>query len=332
MDGAARYLRWAGLLVAAFLLLAPLVGDLYVTYLTTEILIFALFALAFNLVLGHAGLISFGHAAYFAMGAYACAILLTRLDWPLIASFPAAIAFTAVASAAIGAFCVRLTWIYFAMLTLAFAQLVWAVAFKWDDVTGGDTGLIGVSVPAFLETPTVFYYFTLTVVVVCTLLLRAIVNSAFGQIVVATRENPQRAEFIGVDVRRIRLAVFVISGTFSGVAGALFALFNRSVFSETAWWTQSAEVLIMTILGGMYSFIGPAVGAATLILLDRFITDYTEYWPTVLGIILLAVLFFAPSGLAGLAGAGPTRRAPKDSKDAKDTRAQQIVRRLSGHS
>ncbi len=326
MTGLSRIWKWAGLAVAVYFLVVPLSGDLYITYLSTEILIFALFAMAFNLVLGHAGLISFGHAAYFSTGAYACAIFLTRLDWSLLVSFPAAVAFSAVASLIIGAFCVRLTWIYFAMLTLAFGQLVWAVAFKWDDVTGGDTGLIGVKVPEFLSNPTTFYYFTLVVVAVSVVMLHVIANSAFGRILAATRENPQRAEFIGVSVRRMRLLAFVISGTFSGVAGALFALFNRSVFSETAWWTQSAEVLIMTILGGMHSFFGPAIGAATLIVLDRLITDYTEYWPTVLGVILLAVLFFAPSGLAGLARVRPFHvTTSQNESDAATKRADQVV-------
>jgi branched-chain amino acid transport system permease protein len=155
-------------------------------------------------------------------------------------------------------------------------------------------------VPALISTPQSFYYFVLLVTVLGTALLWVITRSAFGRILVSTRENEMRAEFVGVNVKRIQLIAFVISGTFSAVAGGLFALFNRSVFPDFAWWTMSSEVLIMAILGGIHSFLGPAVGAAAIILLDRSITEYTQYWPTVLGIILLIVLFVFPDGLAGL--------------------------------
>ena len=296
----ADWRTWGWIALAAVLLLMPLTRDLYYIYLFSEILIYALFALSFNLLLGHAGLVSFGHAAYFAIGSYTCAILLTTLKWPFFVSFTGAIALSAVAALVIGYFCVRLTAIYFAMLTLAFAQFVWALAFKLDDVTGGDTGFIGVAVPAYLDTPTSFYYFNLVVVALSAAALWFTVQSAFGRILAAVRENPARAEFVGVDVRRMHLMAFVISGTFAGVAGALFSLFNHSVFAESAWWTQSAHVLIMTILGGIGSFFGPALGAAVLILLDRITSEFTEYWPTVLGIILIVILFALPQGLIGL--------------------------------
>ncbi len=289
------------LLVLVLLLALPLAGSRYAIYLVSEILIFALFALSLNLLLGFGGLISFGHAAYFAIGAYACAIFLTTLELPFVVSFAAAILLAALCALVIGYFCVKLTQIYFAMLTLAFGQLVWAVAFKWSDVTGGDTGFIGVAVPAFLDEPAAFYYFALAVVAVSTFLLWVVVRSAFGRVLVAARENRVRAEFIGVEVRRVHHLAFVLSGSFAGVAGALFALFNHAVFVESAWWGTSAEVLIMTILGGVGSFFGPMIGAVALIVLDRLITDFTEYWPTVLAAILLAVLFFFPEGLVGVA-------------------------------
>lgn len=322
---AMRRSLWGALAVAVVLVALPLTGDLYYIYLVSEIMIFALFALSLNLLLGHAGLISFGHAAYFAIGAYACAIFLTILKLPFVVSFVGAIVLSAAAALVIGYFCVKLTTIYFAMLTLAFAQLVWAVAFKWDDVTGGDTGFIGVAVPAFVDKPTPFYYFALVVVAACSAALWLVVNSAFGRILVAVRENPVRAEFIGVDVKRMHRLAFVIAGGFAGVAGALYSLFNHSVFAESAWWTQSAEVLIMTIFGGIHSFIGPAIGAAAFIILDRIISDFTEYWPTVLALILLAVLFFFPEGLIGLARLGRARMGGAETPDAKDHGAKQVL-------
>lgn len=288
------------LAVALALVLLPLVGDRYLIYLASQIIISALFALSFNLLLGYAGLVSFGHAAYFAIGAYTVAILGTTLKWPFLLGFLAAILNAAVAALVIGYFCVRRTTIYFAMLTLAFAQLIWAIAFKWREVTKGDTGFMGVVVPDVLSAPIAFYYFALATFALSAAILWIIVNSAFGRILVATRENAMRAEFTGVDVKALRLIAFVISGAFSGVAGALFALFNRSVFPDFAWWTKSAEVLIMTVLGGMGSFFGPTIGAAALIFLERTITSYTQYWPSVLAVILLALLFFFPDGLIGL--------------------------------
>ena len=282
------------------LVLIPAIGDRYVIYLASEILIFMLFAVSLNLLLGYGGLVSFGHAAYFAIGAYVCAILLTKYQMPFVVAFGSAVAASALAAFVIGAFCVRLSKIYFAMLTLAFAQFVWAIAFKWIDMTGGDTGLIGVKVPGLLTEPTNFYLFAVVIVAGSMAILWVIVNSAFGRVLVATRENATRAEFVGVDVRRMQLLAFVISGTFTGVAGALFCLFNRSVYVETAYWTQSAEVLIMAVLGGIHSFIGPALGAGALILLHRITEEFTEYWPTVLAVILLLVLFALPNGLIGL--------------------------------
>ncbi len=302
-----RYAILIGLL-GLVLLAVPVIGSHWAVYLTAEIIIFALLALSFNLLLGYGGMISFGHAAYFAIGAYACAVFLTTLELPFFLAFPAAIVTSAAAALVIGYFCTRLTEIYFAMLTLAFAQLVWAIAFKWRDVTGGDTGFIGVRIPELLAEPVRFYYFALFVVSVCAYILWRIVNSAYGFTLVATRENRNRAEFIGVDVRRIQLIAFTLAGAFAGVAGALFAVFNQAVFVESAWWTQSAEIMIMSILGGIGTFIGPAVGAAVLILLDRFITEITAYWPTVLGCILLFILFFFPEGLTGLRGKGVTGR------------------------
>lgn len=287
-------------IVLVALALVPIIGDKFLIYLTSEIIIFGLFALSFNLLLGYGGLLSFGHAAYFAVGAYGCAVFLTTLQLPFVVAFLGAIALSSAAALVIGYFCVKLTEIYFAMLTLAFGQLVWAIAFKWVPVTGGDTGFIGVAVPEVLKDPVTFYYFALVVVTLCVAAIWILVNSAFGYTLQASRENRNRAEFIGVNVRLLQHVTFIISGTFAGVAGALFTLFNHSVFVEAAWWSTSAEVLIMTILGGIGTFFGPLVGAAALILLDRFTTEFTEYWPTVLGVILLLVLFFLPTGIMGV--------------------------------
>ncbi|HWN93089.1 MAG TPA: branched-chain amino acid ABC transporter permease, partial [Verrucomicrobiae bacterium] len=211
-------------------------------------------------------------------------------------------------------FCVRLTRIYFAMLTLAFAQIVWAICFKWNEVTGGEQGMPEIPYPdfAWLErvasvvpwlggyrTSEYFYFLTLLMVGGCLWLLRRIVGSPFGRMLTTIRENPERAEFIGVNVRRYELGAFVIAGAFAGLAGGLFGIFNRGVFPDFAYWTKSSEVLIMTLLGGMGTFFGPALGALVLLWLNQQIVSYTQYWPLILGTILVVLLFVFPGGIAG---------------------------------
>ncbi len=296
-------------IIFAALAVLPLVGSRYLIDVATEILIYALFALSLNVIIGYSGNVSFGHAAYFAIGGYANAILLTTHGWPIALALPAAVIVAMLAAAIIAYFCTRLTDIYFAMLTLAFSMFVWAVAFKWRDVTGGDDGFVGVAVPEFIGERTSFFYFTLAVVAVSVAILWIICHSAFGRALLAVRENPTRAGFVGINTRLMRWTAFVVAGTFAGVAGALFGMLHRGVFVESAFWTQSATVLIMTLLGGMFSFFGPAVGAATLFILQRLTNEYTEYWPTVLGVILLVILLFLPEGLAGLFNK-LTRRSP----------------------
>ena len=289
------------ILVVVALALVPMADSRYLIDLSTEIMVYALFALSLNVIIGFSGNVSFGHAAYFAIGGYTNAILLTTYGWPLVLSFPAAIIVAAAAAAFVAYFCTRLTDIYFAMLTLAFSMLVWAIAFKWRSVTGGDDGFVGVEIPAFLDGRIPFFYFTLIIVTISSIILWMICHSAFGQALVAVRENMTRAGFIGVNTRLMRGAAFVVAGAFAGIAGAIFAMYNRGVYTESAFWTESAQVLIMTLLGGMYSFFGPAIGAATLYLLERFANEYTQYWPTVLGVILLVIVLVLPEGLVGLA-------------------------------
>lgn len=300
------------LLIVGALALLPLLESRYLIDLATEIMVYALFALSLNVIIGFSGNVSFGHAAYFAIGGYVNAILLTTYGWPLWLSFPAAVVLSALAAAFVAYFCTRLTDIYFAMLTLAFSMLVWAIAFKWRSVTGGDDGFVGVDVPAFIDSRVPFFYFTLVIVTGSIALLWTICHSAFGQALVAVRENLTRAGFIGVNTRLMRGLAFVVAGTFAGVAGAIFAMYNRGVYTESAFWTESAQVLIMTLLGGMYSFFGPAIGAAVLYILERFANEYTEYWPTVAGLILLVIVLVLPEGLVGLArrlGARLVRRS-----------------------
>jgi branched-chain amino acid transport system permease protein len=255
-------------------------------------------------------LVSFGHAAYFGIGSYACGILMKTLGVPFWIAFPAAGLMAAGFALVFGFFCVRLTKIYFAMLTLAFAQIVWAICFKWNDVTGGDQGLSDVPFPdlgwmaalpglGHLRIGEQFYILALALVALCIAALRRLTLSPFGRVLTTIRENPERAAFIGVNVRGYELAAFAIAGGFAGLSGALFGIFNRGVFADFVFWSKSADVMIMTILGGMHHFWGPAVGALVLTLLNQQITAYTEYWPFVLGAILIVLLFVFPGGILG---------------------------------
>jgi len=288
----------------------PWVGSRYDTFLATQIAISALFAVSLNLLLGTTGLVSFGHVAYFGIGSYVCGILMKTYAVPFTIALPAAALGAGFGALVFGFFCVRLTKIYFAMLTLAFSQIIWAICFKWNDVTGGDQGLPDVPYPdlgwmssiPFLEDLRIsdqFYVATLVVVMLSLAAMQRIINSPFGLMLKTIRENPQRAASIGLDVRRYELAAFVVAGGFAGIAGALFGIFNRGVFADYVYWPKSAEVMIMTILGGIDHFWGPVIGAATLTLLNQETTSYTEYWPFVLGTILLVLLFAFPGGIAG---------------------------------
>ncbi|MBM3623653.1 MAG: branched-chain amino acid ABC transporter permease [Alphaproteobacteria bacterium] len=290
----------ASAVVVLLLALLPLAGSRHAVDLTTEVMIYALFALSLNVLVGYTGNVSFGHAAYFAIGGYTCAILLTTHGWPLVLAMPAAVLLAGLVAGVVGFFCVRLTQIYFAMLTLAFAMLVWGVAFKWKEVTGGDDGLTGVKLPAMLANHVNYFYFTLVSVAIAIAALWVICHSAFGLTLVAVRENNVRAGFIGVDTRRMRWAAFTVAGAFGGLAGALFGMYHRGMYIENAFWTESAQVLIMVLLGGLYSFVGPIIGAAVLHLLQVFTNQYTPYWPTVLGLILLVIVLVLPDGLVGL--------------------------------
>jgi branched-chain amino acid transport system permease protein len=229
---------------------------------------------------------------------------------PFIVAFPAAGLGAALFALVSGYFCVRLIKLYFAMLTLAFSQIIWAIAYKWNDVTGGDQGLPEIpfpdlhwmaSIPGFggLRAGDEFYILTVFLIAVSLAILHRVVRSPFGRVLTTIRDNPERAAFIGVNVRAYQLAAFVVAGTFAGFAGALYGLFSRGVFADYVLWSKSAEVMIMTILGGMDYFWGPPVGALALVWLNQEITDYTEYWPFVLGTILLVLLFVFPGGIVG---------------------------------
>ncbi|MFZ0851646.1 MAG: branched-chain amino acid ABC transporter permease [Hyphomicrobiaceae bacterium] len=332
-----RRVPWT-LLVFFAALVVPFLGSRFYTFVATDIVILSLFAMSLNLLLGYTGLVSFGHAAYFGIGAYTCALLMKSANAPFLPSLLAAGVMAGAFALLFGFFCVRLTKIYFAMLTLAFAQIVWAICFKWNDVTGGEQGLPNVPYPSMdwmgalpivdnFRVGDRFYLLVLVIVALCFAVLRRIVDSPFGRVLTVIRDNPERAQFIGVNVRAYQLAAFVVAGLFAGISGGLFGIFNRGVFPDFAFWTKSAEPLIMTILGGMGSFWGPAVGAAAFILLNQQITSFTEYWPLTMGTVLIVLLFVFPGGIAGTLTGVVERMRARTRTTTEPTEQPEMVKR-----
>ncbi|AFM27277.1 amino acid/amide ABC transporter membrane protein 2, HAAT family [Desulfomonile tiedjei DSM 6799] len=275
----------------------------YWIWVTTEMIISALFAMSLNLILGYGGMVSFGHAAFFGVGAYTVALLMKKAGAPLYLALLAAPLVSAFAAAIIGWFCVRLIGLYFAILTLAFGQLLYMVAFQWYTFTGGDDGIHGVPRPEFLG-PVNYYLLCLILFLVCLLIMRMIINSSFGLSIRSIRENMDRANFIGINVKKYQWINFIIAGAFAGLAGGLLAELNRFAQTEFLHWSKSAEPILASLVGGMYSILGPAIGSTVLIflkiVLQQLHKSMVDLWAIILGGILLLVVLFAPGGLVGI--------------------------------
>lgn len=267
--------------------------------IVVEILIMILAACALNVILGYGGMVCFGPAGLYAVGGYTTALLLTKTGMPFVMAMIAGPIAAGVAGVIVGWFCVRRTAVYFALLTLAFSQIIWTIIFEWYGFTGGDNGIVGVPVPDFLMPISHYYYFTLVIVTVFLIILWKMVNSPFGKTLQAIRENPGRTKFIGIHVRRYQLVAFVISSVFLGAAGTLFCGFSHSVFPDYAHWVKSTDMLIICLLGGIYHFTGPIIGSIVYILLSKLISTYTMYWLFFLGIILVLLMLFMRGGIMG---------------------------------
>ncbi|HEY9572470.1 MAG TPA: branched-chain amino acid ABC transporter permease [Pusillimonas sp.] len=290
----------------ALLIALPWIAPYFYIFIATEILILGLFAASFNLIFGYTGMLSFGHAAFFGVGAYATALLLQGMQWPLLACLLVAIVAGAILALVIGFFSVRLNEVYFSMLTLAFGMMVFAVVHQWRSVTNGSDGIAGFSVTSLglgfdltLGDPSVYYHVVLALVLLAMALLYLICRSSFGLILRAIRQNPERVAFCGLNVRSYRLAAFTLAGAFAGLAGGLMAPFLRIASPELVHWSMSAEPVLMSILGGTGYFLGPLFGAAMFVLLETWITSMTHAWMLALGIILALMVMFFRRGLLG---------------------------------
>jgi branched-chain amino acid transport system permease protein len=283
----------------------PLILPPYYVGLVVKMMVFALFAMSLDLLLGYAGMPSLGHAAYFGMAAYTTGLLALKAGWTVWLALPAGIAMAALTSVVFGLLALRTRGSYFLMITLALSQVLWGIAFGWRSLTGGDDGLPEVprpdlSLPWSMSDNTPFYYFVLLFFVVGTLVLVRVVASPFGYVLRGIRESETRMLVLGYNVWRYKLVAFVVAAAFAGLAGCLYVYFNRFVSPDYVHVVRSAEVLLMVILGGAGTLIGPAVGATLIVLLENLISTYTERWVTVLGIIYVLVALLAPNGIAGL--------------------------------
>jgi branched-chain amino acid transport system permease protein len=293
--------KWIGLVAGIFVLLfiLPQFAPRFYVYILALIYVTALLAMSLNMVVGHGGLFQFHHAVFYGVGAYAVALMLTKTSLPMWIGFIVGPVVAAVTGLIIGWFCVRLTRLYFGMLQISLGSLIWAVVFRWYSFTGGDDGIHGVPMPSLISSLNSSYYFILITLVVCLILMYMILKSPFGSTLQAIRDNSQRCEAVGINVRRYQLGGIVVATFFAGVAGVLFVALERSVFAEMLFWVLSLEIFIMCLLGGWFTFAGPILGAAITVALRTFVGKYTEYWTLILGIILILVIFFLPEGVMG---------------------------------
>ena len=286
------------LLVLPFIFTKPALRDFLI-----YVVAYGLLATSLNLLVGLTGLVSFGHAAYFAAGAYMFGLLMQTGKVSIPVAIMATVAGTAVLALVIGAICVRLKEIYFTFITLAFQMFIHSIILTWVSLTGGDQGLRGgIPRPTFLgidlNNGMTLYIFCVVVFIVCIAIMRQVWQSPFGYTLRLIRDNPTRATFIGVDIMRMKLGVFVIAGAMASVAGFMLALFVSGAYPEFGFWTTSGEAIFMIMLGGSQLFIGPMIGAVLLRLLEHFVTVYTEYHGLVLGVVILAIVMGLRQGIA----------------------------------
>ena len=299
---AAQKIAGALLLVALLAWPFATAGSPYLTVLAIDLLTAALFAASLHFIMGPAGMHSFGHAAYFGLGAYAAALAVRSLGLPMEVALVAAPAASALGALAFGWFCVRLSGVYLAMLTLAFAQIVWSVIYQWDAVTGGSNGLTGVWPAPWLEDKRAYYFLTLLLVTAGVLLMRRVLFAPFGMALRAGRDSPLRADAIGIDVKRMQWAAFVVAAVFAGLAGALYAFSKGSISPDSVGVGRSVDGLVMVLLGGVQTLAGPIVGAVTFTWLQDAVARNTDYWRALLGAIILLIVLAFPQGIAGFLG------------------------------
>ncbi len=308
--------RLAAVAALALAALLPLVGGNYALTVGAEIAIFVIFAASLHFLMAVGGLASFGHAAYFGLGAYGVAFLAKTAGLPMIACLLLGPLLGAMGAAVFGAFAVQLSGVYFAMLTLAFAQIVWSIAFQWVAVTGGDNGILGLWPEKWAASPSHFYWLALGVAALVVGLLRLITFSPFGYALRAMRDSPLRSESIGINGKRIQWMAFIIAGTTAGIGGALFAYLKGSVFPDNMGISLSVDALVMVLLGGVETVSGAIFGAIVYKALNIWLVSQTDWSKLVLGIFIVLIVVVFPKGIVGVVGSVMHRRRAAAPKSA----------------
>jgi len=287
------------LLVAVLLTLLPFSLPRFYTYLTALIVTMGLLSTSLNFALGYGGIYQLHHAVFYGTGAYATAVLIAKLGYNPWLAFIVGPLVAAALSLVMGIICIRLSKLYFGMLQISLGSLVWAIVYRWYSFTGGDDGIHGISIPSIIGSSKGAYYFTMIVAALAMFFMYRILHSPFGSTLQGIRDNAVRSQAIGVNVRRHQLTALVLAGFFAGVAGVLFVVVDNSVFPDMLFWTLSLEITIMALLGGWFTFLGPMLGAAMIVLLRTIVSTYTEYWTFAMGILLMLVILFLPEGVLG---------------------------------
>jgi len=316
MGSSSGWGKWlTGQMAAVFIIFAlfpyiPFIGR-YLS-LGTEVVIWSLFALGFNILLGYTGLPSFGHGAFFGIGAYGAGIFFLQVYKGVWAPLIMSVVVAGIFAALVGLLVAKKKGIYFALITIAISQVFYFVAFRWEELTGGETGLSGIDrmsigIPGWfsikLSTPINYYYFVLVIFIICTILIWRLGHSPFGRVLQAIRENEVRARYLGYNTAVYKWTAFTISGLYAGLAGGLYTLLINSAFAFVLDWTQSGNVVMMTLLGGgTVNFFGPILGAAIFIVSRDLLSAYWESWMLIYGLIFVFVILFIPTGILGLIG------------------------------
>lgn len=293
------------LLLGLFLIIFPFISSNYYLNITTEILILAIFAISLNILVGYTGLVSLGHAAFFGVGAYTAGIIAKNISSNFMLTLFLSLIVSLLIAAIIGFVSTRVNGFYFLMITLAFSQMIYAIVYQWSSLTGGSNGLSGIPKPSLfgdfaIQSPLSLYFLILFIFIIVCLGLNRFIKSPLGQILVGIRENETRMQAMGYNTMLYKNLSFIIAGGLGGVAGCLYSYFNGFVYPGDVYWTMSGQVLIMVLVGGAGTLLGPILGAAFIVLLETIVSSYTDLWMLIIGTIFILFVVFAPKGIAGL--------------------------------
>jgi len=303
---------WIVILGGAVVVSAPYCFAPFYFYVLRETLVFGLFAMSIDILLGFTGLWAFGQAGIFGTSAYVVGFLTSRTQLPMVATFAAGVLAAAAVSLIFGALAIRTSEVYFGLITLAEGMVVWGLVYRWTSVTGGENGIRGIGRPAVLESEQAYYWLVVAVVAASAFLMYRFVHSPFGLSLQGVRESASRLRAVGYTVWLHRLLGFVVAGFFSGVAGALYAFHNGYVSPTAVHVTPSIEGILMVILGGTGTLFGPLLGAGGIVFIRNIVSQYTARWTMVMGAVFILIVVLAPQGIVGIARRLTTRRPGRD--------------------